>query len=356
MTDLNTSESTEELVDHVLDSAVSDGAGDVYWIPGPNEICVRIRKDGVLEFQGELPLDYGQRCVARLKVLAGLLTYRTKVSQDGAIKRCINGSNCEMRVSVMPTNYGERLSVRILQYEKGPVFLENLGFPSSVTATARHMLDRPTGMIVLTGPTGSGKTTTIYALIRELLRRQQDPASIITIEDPIECMIEGISQTAVSSDLKWGYASALRAALRQDVKTIVVGEMRDREVVQVTLDAALTGHRVITTYHAGDIPSVYARMLHQGFEPFLIASAITGVVSQRLVTAKGSSGRIPVAAALDPGDSWRDFVAKGPGLVALRKRIASIPGASLEAAADALFAEDRISEDVRQTLSSANTE
>ena len=156
-----------------------------------------------------------------------------------------------------------------------------------------------------------------------------DPPSIITLEDPIECEIDNITQTAVSADSEWNYAAALRAALRQDVKTLVVGEMRDREVVKVTLDAALSGHRVITTYHAGDIPSVYARMLHQGFEPFLVASAITGVVTQRLVPRPTGHGRMPVAGVLVPNDEWREVVAANPGLSALRKKAKEFPYADL---------------------------
>jgi type II secretory ATPase GspE/PulE/Tfp pilus assembly ATPase PilB-like protein len=253
-------------------------------------------------------------------------------------------------VSVMPTRHGERASVRVLRNENDPQHLKDLQFSKDAVKSLDLMLEKPTGMIVLTGPTGSGKTTTIYALIRELLKKHQDPASIITIEDPIECEIEGISQTQVGKDANWGYASALRAALRQDVKTLMVGEMRDKEVVKVTLDAALTGHRIITTYHAGDIPSVYARILHQGFEPFLVASAITGVVSQRLVCRADGKGRIPVAAVLTPNDEWRDFITSAPGLTDLRKKIRRFPEADLAEVARKMQRDGLISEEARQIL------
>jgi type II secretory ATPase GspE/PulE/Tfp pilus assembly ATPase PilB-like protein len=277
-----------------------------------------------------------------LKVLAGLLTYRTTVAQDGAIQGP-EEDGAEIRVSVMPTNHGERVALRMLGRHSAPRRIETLNLPDSTVSLLKQMLAAPTGLLVLTGPTGSGKTTTIYAMIRELLRQQQDPASIITIEDPIECELPGISQTAVSEARQWGYAHALRAAMRQDVKTIVVGEMRDREVVKVTLDAALSGHRVITTYHAGDIPSVYARLLHQGFEPFLIAAAVTGVVTQRLVPAINGQGRLPVMAALIPNDEWRDFVASNPGLTQLRRQVRQYPEADLSQVAEAMMQHGAIS-------------
>lgn len=293
---IDTREEPHRFVERMLTEAIRKGASDLYWLPCASHMNLRLRKDGIQENIAEVPREYGEQCVARIKVLAGLLTYRTRVSQDGAIKDFAGSNGSELRVSVMPTSQGERASIRILRGEAGPLYLDDLGFSAETNRALRDMLDRPAGLIVLTGPTGSGKTTTIYALIRELLRRQQDPASIVTIEDPIECEIDGVTQTQISEGDDWNYAAALRGALRHDVKTLVVGEMRDKEVVKVTLDAALTGHRVITTYHAGDIPSVYVRMLHQGFEPFLVASAVTGVVNQRLVPRRDGDGRIPVVA------------------------------------------------------------
>ena len=328
----------QDFVHETLMDAARQGASDLYWIPSGSGVDLRRRVDGIQHNVGRLPRDYGERCVTRVKVLAGLLTYKTKVSQDGALHLDVEGSRCDMRVSVMPSLHGERVSIRLLQAGDIPQHIENLNLSEAVAADLREMLRPESGLIILTGPTGSGKTTTIYAMIRELLKMHQDPASIITIEDPVECEIPGVTQSAVSAEGDWGYADALRAALRQDVKTLVVGEMRDREVVQVTLDAALTGHRVITTYHAGDIPSVYARMLHQGFEPFLVAAAITGVVTQRLAPAAGGTGRVPVVATLPPDDAWREFVATGPGLGELRAALRDRPTASLSAAAAKLKA------------------
>ena len=326
----------QDFVHATLKDAVARHASDVYWIPNAAHIDVRCRVEGLQQDIARLPRDYGERCTTRIKVLAGLLTYKTRVSQDGALQFETDGTRSDMRVSVMPSLHGERISIRLLRAGDVPQHIAQLNVSGGVASDLRAMLRPESGLIVLTGPTGSGKTTTIYAMVRELLKMHQDPASIISIEDPVECEIPGITQSAVSADGDWGYADALRAALRQDVKTIVVGEMRDREVVRVTLDAALTGHRVITTYHAGDIPSVYARMLHQGFEPFLVAAAISGVVTQRLAPSTDGTGRVPVVATLSPDDAWRDFVAGGPGLGELRRAIQDRPAADLESAAQRL--------------------
>jgi type II secretory ATPase GspE/PulE/Tfp pilus assembly ATPase PilB-like protein len=339
-----TSEAAPEFVERILDDAVARHASDIYFLPRADRLEVRYRVDGVQCDVESVPEEFGRQCVTRLKVLADLLTYRTLVSQDGVITRQSASGKVEMRVAVIPTRHGERITVRVLQKATGPLHLEDLQFPPEAVAALRSMLCRPMGMIVLTGPTGCGKTTTIYALVRELLRERQDPASIITLEDPIESEIEGVSQIHVRETDRWGYAEALRASLRQDVKTLVVGEMRDAEVVRVTLDAALTGHRIVTTYHAGDIASVYSRMLHQGFEPFLVASAITGVVSQRLAARSGGAGRVPVVAVLEPTDEWRDFIIRNPGLSQLRRKLREIPAADLEAAARRLVAAGTIDE------------
>ena len=323
-----------EFIETILRDALAQGASDVYCLPGRETLRIRFKIDGREKCVAEVASDFGEQCIARVKVMAGLLTYRSNIAQDGAVHGVRDDDRAELRIATMPTAYGERVTVRIMNRGQIPQRLEELGFTDDVLQALRCMASRPTGMLVLTGPTGSGKTTTIYALIRELLEQGEDPASVITIEDPIETVIDGISQVQVTrSDAEWGYAPALRAALRHDVKTLAIGEMRDREVVHVALDAALTGHRVITTYHAGDIAAVYARLLHQGFEPFLIAAAVSGVLSQRLLQKRDGAGRIPVAAVLNATDEWRDFITANPGLGQLRKQATTIPGADLQAVA-----------------------
>jgi type II secretory ATPase GspE/PulE/Tfp pilus assembly ATPase PilB-like protein len=331
-------------VDAVLSDAVRLGASDIYWIPSRESCKIRLRINGLQKEIREIRnTDFASQCTSRLKVLSGMLTYRTKISQDGVIRGVANFADAELRVAAMPTIHGERISVRILNSAADGQHLENLGFQPYILDILRKMLAPSSGLIILTGPTGSGKTTTIYAMIRELLRNSQDPASIISIEDPVEKVIPGISQVSLtrSSD-EWNYEDALKSALRQDVKTIVIGEIRDYAVAKVVISAALSGHRVITTLHAGDIPSVYARLLHQGFEPFLIASAISGVLTQRCVCSAEKDARIPIAAALIPDDAWRDFVISNPNLCELRKKIKNYPYADLKSEAMEMVAKNLI--------------
>jgi len=297
-------------VDGILETAIAENASDIYLVPLSSSYSVRIRVEGIQREIDGLPIEFGERCVARIKALAGMLSYRTSVAQDGVIR-----AEAEFRVATMPTIRGERAAIRIFRGSDAPMPLDELGFDSGTEAALRRVALRPEGLAILTGPTGSGKTTTIYAMIRSLVETERDPASIITIEDPVERTIEGVSQSSITNE--WSYADALRAALRQDVKTLVIGEMRDREVVRVALDAALTGHRVITTYHAGDVPSVFARLLHQGFEPFLVAAAVSGVVSQRLVPGEDKKRR-PAASVLEMDDDWRGFIASAPSLREIR--------------------------------------
>jgi len=322
-------------VDWVLSEALALEASDIYFIPRRELCSIRCRVGGVqrelCEIRGS---EFIAQCASRIKVLSGMLTYRRKISQDGSIRGIANFANAELRVSAMPTIHGERISIRVLGGGKKLSGLDDLGFSTELLSAIRRMLDIPCGLTILTGPTGCGKTTTIYAMIHELLRNSQDPASIISIEDPVEMEIDGISQVSLTrSAEEWGYEEALRAALRQDVKTLVVGEIRDLGVAKMVLNAALSGHRVITTIHAGDIASVYARLLHHGLEPFLIASAISGVITQRLVLSSDGRRRLPVAAYLIPDDSWRDYVVGSPGLADLRRKMKDYPSADLKATA-----------------------
>lgn len=318
-------------VDAILNDAAQKGASDIYWLPSRDSVEIRYRVNGVQRNVDRIEREFGEKCISRVKVLAGLLTYRSQISQDGAIRNIEGMRQVEFRAAVIPTVHGERITIRVLDGGKQTLMLDDLGFQPAALSEIKRLLAKSSGMIILTGPTGCGKTTTIYAMIRELLKAQQDPASIISIEDPVECEIEGISQINLNrSDEEWNYAAALRAALRQDIKTLVIGEMRDREVMKIALDAALTGHRIITTFHAGDIASVYGRILHQGFEPFMVAAAINGVISQRLVMNNAEDKRIPAAAIFEPNDSWRDFITDNSGLSGIREKLRTLPGSDLK--------------------------
>ncbi|NLF18222.1 MAG: Flp pilus assembly complex ATPase component TadA [Lentisphaerae bacterium] len=331
-------------VQALLSRALDAGLTDLYLIPDRDGLDLSGRQaSGARVALDRLPAPFGAQCVARLKVLAGMLTYRTSTAQDGAIHGIDGHPHAELRLATLPTCAGERVTVRIVQGQARPPGLDDLGFAAPAVAAIRRLLQHPAGIVILTGPTGSGKTTTIYAMVRDLLARGHSPATLITIEDPVESALEGISQVELRrDDPAWGYAEALRAVLRHDVKTLVIGELRDREVTRVALDAALTGHRVITTYHAGDIGGVYARLLHQGFEPFQVAAAVTGVVAQRLLRGRADGAPVPVAAVLEADDAWREVVMAAPGLGDLRRRAGAVPGADLEAAARDLAAAGRI--------------
>jgi len=319
-------------VDAILHLAAEQGASDLYWLPGATSCAVRIKCNGLPRELAALPPDYGAQCVSRIKVLAGMLTYRCQSAQDGVFRQNGTDIKCEFRVASMPTLHGERLTLRLLDSRRSAERLDELGFTPTAQELLRSALRRESGMTILTGPTGCGKTTTIYALVRELLAMRQDPASIISLEDPIECEIPGITQSTVGREEDgWGYSDALRAALRQDVKTLIIGEMRDRDIVRVALEAALTGHRVITTFHAGDIPGVWTRLLHQGFEPFLVAAAVTAIATQRLLPVPGGGPRIPLLAGLLPDDAFREFIIGTPDLAGIRARVAAIPGADIHA-------------------------
>jgi len=302
-------------VDHFLRLAREQTMTDQFWIPGPNHYEVRsINAHGQVSVE-QVEIEVALQCVTRIKVLAGLLTYVNREAQDGSIQ-FENGGEC--RAAIMPSLHGERVALRFGTAQAGLRHLDELGLDDKSESLLGRMLDCEQGLLILTGPTGCGKSTTIYALLRELLRRGEDPASIITIEDPIEARLDGVTQTEVNQGTGWDYAAGLRAALRHRVKTLVVGELRDIEVTRVALDAALSGHRVITTYHAADLPGVFARMLHQGLEPFLVGCAISGVFTQRIVPQ--ADGRVAVrgqGVMLD--DTLRDLLATKPSLEALRQ-------------------------------------
>lgn len=318
-----------DLVAALLSEAVARGASDLYWLPGQEGAEVRVRIAGQQETLAVIPADVSEKALTHLKVRAGLLTYKTKIAQDGRLDCTCYDRRVSARVASMPTIDGERITVRF-QSQIGEVrSLVGLGFEDCQLESLRKILRPESGLILLTGPTGCGKTTTIYALLRELLTNDADPASIITVEDPVEARLPGISQSAVShDDPDWNYETALRAALRQDLKTLVVGEIRDERVARMVIDAALSGHRVISTFHGGDVAGVYARLLHLGFEPFLIGAALRGVVAQRLTYDEAGTA-VPVAAIHRMDDDWRDFLCTRPGLGAMRERLQSLAGADL---------------------------
>jgi type II secretory ATPase GspE/PulE/Tfp pilus assembly ATPase PilB-like protein len=270
-----------EVVDRILAAAVRSGASDVHVQPIEDGLDLHWRIDGVLQRIATLPRQGAPNVVARLKVLADLLTYRTDAPQEGRIR--VAPGRVEMRLSTFPTLHGEKAVIRLFAGPDRFLTLDDLGLPEDVRRVLSGLLDETSGAIVLSGPAGSGKTTTIYACLRELARRSAGARSLATLEDPIEAAIDGVSQSQVNASSGLTLEAGLKALLRQDPEVIGIGEIRDRATAEIALQAALTGHLTITTFHAGSACEVVGRLLDMGIEPYAIRSGLRAVVAQRLV-------------------------------------------------------------------------
>lgn len=280
--DLVAPEGACNLVNLILGDAISRSASDVHLEPTPRSLEVRYRLDGVLQPVASVSREIMTNVVARLKVMAELLTYRLDIPQEGAILKAHNPFDVDMRVSTFPTIQGEKAVVRIFQEPVRALELEQLGLPKTLQESLLALLRERTGALLLTGPSGSGKTTTIYACLRHILRH--DPGrNIVTIEDPVEQALEGVSQSQARPGTEFDFARGLRSLLRQDPEVIMIGEIRDRDTAAIAIEAALTGHLVFTTLHAGSACGVIARLLEMGVEPYLLTSGLKGILNQRLV-------------------------------------------------------------------------
>ena len=276
------SASAVDSVQRLLERACEMGASDLHIEPDATGVTVRARRDGVLVPLDSLPGDLGPRLVGRLKALADLLAYRTDVPQEGRITADRSGVGMEIRVATYPTIFGERAALRFDAPEAAAMRLETLGLSAAALAGLRAAIERPDGVVLLTGPSGSGKTTTLYSCLRHVAERLPR-RSIVTVEDPVERHVAGVTQTQVAPAAGLDFARALRSLLRQDPEVILVGEIRDRETAGIALEAGLTGHLVASTIHAGTAPQVFARLLDMGVEPFVATTAIRGVLAQRLL-------------------------------------------------------------------------
>jgi type II secretory ATPase GspE/PulE/Tfp pilus assembly ATPase PilB-like protein len=276
-------ERTGRLVDLILSDAARRFASDVHLEPTHRSVEVRFRLDGVLQPVASLSRELAPNLVARLKVLAELLTYRQDIPQEGAIRDAQERAGADMRVSTFPTIHGEKVVIRIFDPARPMQDLEQLGLPADQLACLTGMLRERTGAILFTGPSGSGKTTTIYACLRHLVKTGQGGRQIVSIEDPVEQVIEGVSQSQARPGSEFDFARALRSLVRQDPEVIMIGEVRDRETAGIAIEAALTGHLVISTLHAGSACGVVSRLLEMEVEPFLLTSGLKGLVNQRLI-------------------------------------------------------------------------
>lgn len=273
--------SVVELVDALLLSAREAGASDVHLVPFDSGLEMSWRIDGVLQPIAVFPQSIKSNVVARLKVLAELLTYQTDMPQEGRIRE--TGGDVEMRVSTFPTLHGEKAVVRLFAGSGRYDRLDGLGLPDDVCASLKHMLEENGGIVLVTGPAGSGKTTTIYACLRELVNNYPSEKSLVSLEDPIESALPGVAQSQIQPATGFDYATGLRSLMRQDPEVILVGEIRDRETAETVFQAALTGHLVLTTFHSGSAAGAISRLSDMGIEPYLLRSGILGIVGQRLV-------------------------------------------------------------------------
>ncbi|MDE0959916.1 MAG: GspE/PulE family protein, partial [Planctomycetota bacterium] len=269
-----------KLLNMVLLSAIKDRASDIHLEPFEKEFKIRYRVDGVLYEMMPPPIQLARAVISRVKVMANLDIAETRLPQDGRIELNISGRPVDLRVSTLPTMYGESVVMRVLDRGQVSLDLENIGLRQKDLDLLRKLIVKPNGIILVTGPTGSGKTTTLYSCLNEA----NDPTTkIITTEDPVEYNIDGIVQIPINEEIGVTYAACLRAILRQDPDKILVGEIRDLETAQIAVEASLTGHIVFSTLHTNDAPSSMIRLVDLGIEAFLLTATVEAVVAQRLV-------------------------------------------------------------------------
>jgi general secretion pathway protein E len=267
-------------VNSLLFNAVKERASDIHIEPGEKDVVVRYRIDGVLYEKRRAARQFIPSIISRVKIMAGLNIAEKRLPQDGRIRRKIAGKDIDMRVATVPTAAGERVTIRLLDRSSVLLGLPDIGMPSDTLEIIRSIIERPHGILLVTGPTGSGKTTTLYACLAEI---NSPELNILTIEDPVEYQLEGISQTQVNPKIDLTFASGLRSFLRHDPDVIMVGEIRDRETAEIAITASLTGHFVLSTVHTNDAAGAITRLIDMGIEPFLVASSLIGCLAQRLV-------------------------------------------------------------------------
>ncbi len=268
------------LVNALLAQAVKDGASDIHIEPHERGLAVRFRTDGLLHDVLAPPGRLAAAIAARVKIMAGLDIAERRLPQDGRLRVRVAGRDIDVRVSIVPTAFGERVALRLLDRASALLDLRELGLAPATAAALERVLGQSHGLVLVTGPTGSGKTTTLYAALRRLATGERN---IMTIEDPIEYQLRGIGQMQVGPRIGLTFAAGLRAVLRQDPDVILIGEIRDRETVEIALQAALTGHLVFSTLHTNDAPGAMTRLVDMGVEPFLISSSVLAVLAQRLL-------------------------------------------------------------------------
>jgi general secretion pathway protein E len=268
------------LVNSLLFRAAKERASDIHIEPMERELVVRFRVDGVLNEVIRPPKRYQNSIISRVKVMAQLNIAEKRLPQDGRIRIKLAGRDIDIRVSTVPVSYGERIVLRLLDKSSTVLDLKDIGMGEDILKDIDDIIHRSHGIILVTGPTGSGKTTTLYAA---LSRINTPDLNILTVEDPVEYQLKGIGQMAINPKIELTFAAGLRSFLRQDPDIIMVGEIRDRETAEIAIQASLTGHLVFSTVHTNDSAGAVTRLVEMGIEPFLVASSLTGVLAQRLV-------------------------------------------------------------------------
>lgn len=321
------------LVDEIISEAMQTGVSDIHFEPGEKVFLVRFRKDGELQIVRKLPVRLISETVSRIKIMASMDIAEHRRPQDGRIHFGDGNKAVDIRVSALPTDYGQKMVLRLL--DKGQIIhrLDSLGMLPNQIEMAEEEIHKPYGMFLITGPTGSGKTTTLYTLLQMI---RSSKLNISTIEEPIEYKLDGITQTAVNTKIDLTFAAALRTLLRQDPDVIMVGEIRDSETAELAIRAALTGHLVFSTLHTNDAPSAIARLIDMGVEPFLVASAVNFIMAQRLVRricpkcggkdsgclacgGSGYKGRVGIFEMMKMSETLRDRIHENVSTSDLRK-------------------------------------
>ncbi len=287
------------LVNTIITQAIVERASDIHVEPQKDHLRIRYRIDGILQEKQKLPRNIQAGVLSRIKIMSSMDIAERRKPQDGRISLRIENKAIDFRVSSLPTIYGEKIVLRILDKSSAMVPLENLGFLSDTLALFNNVISQPYGMIIISGPTGAGKTTTLYSVLNRL---NMPTKNIVTVEDPVEYQMDGLNQVQVNVKADMTFANGLRSILRQDPNIVLIGEIRDGETAQIAIEAALTGHLVLSTLHTNDAPSVATRLIDMGIEPFLIASSLIGATAQRLarkICPDCKQPYVPPASALE---------------------------------------------------------
>ena len=268
-----------DIVNDIILDAIKNKASDIHFDPFENGLKIRIRIDGRLSDYSIVPLYVQKNMITRIKIIAGMNITESRIPQDGAIKNSLENIDVDLRVSCLPTNLGEKIVIRILDYKMSSAGIENLDFSKSNLEKVNKMISIPNGIILVTGATGTGKSTTVYSILQKL---NSEDRNIITVEDPIEMNIEGINQVQVIPEIGLTFANTLRSILRQDPDIIMIGEIRDDETARIAVRASITGHLVLSTIHTNNSLNTIERLNDMEVERYLLGAALSGIISQRL--------------------------------------------------------------------------